>query len=365
MKREFDRKLVLEDGTEYFGYAFGDKTAERVTEIVFNTSMVGYQEIISDPSCLNQTVVMTYPLIGNYGTADEDFESRNPNIGGLVVREYNNTPSNFRYTKTLSEILEEHHIPGISGIDTRKLTRFIRDNGSCRSIITSVETPTEKAVHMMKTAPVRHDEVSQVSCKKRWYSRTYRHKYSVVVVDFGVPLSMIRNLTARGCNITVVPWDTSAEEIIAMAPDGILLSDGPGDPTDIPGAAELVKKLTGSAPIVGVGLGCQLISLAYGAKTYKMSCGHRGPNHPVRNLSNDRIEIVSQNHGYSIEADSVYGTGLEVTHVDVLDNTVEAVESKADGVFGVLFYPESSSATEECPCAFDKFVSMMEDKINA
>jgi len=365
MKRIFDRKIVLEDGSEYYGYAFGDKTVERVTDIVFNTSMVGYQEIISDPSCINQTVVMTYPLIGNYGTADDDFESRTPNIGGLVVREYNDTPSNFRYTKTLSEIFEENKIPGIAGVDTRMLTCKIRDNGSCRVLITAPETPVEKALEIIKNTPEFKDEVKTVSCKKRWYSRTSNHKYSVVVVDYGVSISMIKNLTARGCNITVVPYDTTAEEIIAMSPDSVVLSDGPGNPEELPEIAETVKKLIGKMPVVGVGLGCQLICIAYGAKTCKLPCGHRGSNRPVRKVENGRIEVVSQNHGYTVDDKSDEGTKIKVTYRDVLDNSVEGVENTEDRVFGVMFYPDSTTATAEFPCAFDKLVNMMEEKTNA
>ena len=217
---EYNRKLVMEDGAEYYGTGFG-YMGDAVCEIVFNTSMVGYQEIISDPSYTYQAVVMTYPLIGNYGTADEDYETKIPTIGGLIVREYNDLPSNFRYTKTLSEVMEEYKIPGLAGIDTRKLTRSIRDLGSRRGIITNADTPTDDALKKIKSTPVPHDAVAHVSCKKRRYSRTANAKYSVVAIDCGIKLNIIRSLNARGCNVTVMPYNTSAAEVEKMKPDGI------------------------------------------------------------------------------------------------------------------------------------------------
>ena len=365
MAREYDRKIILENGEEYYGYGFGEKT-ERVCEIVFNTSMVGYQEIVSDPSYTYQMVVMTYPLIGNYGIADDDFETKIPTIGGLIVREYNDNPSNFRYTKTLSEILEENHIPGISGVDTRKITRSIRNYGSRRVLITDVDTTLEQGLEIIKNTPVPHDAVSKVSCKKRWYSRTSNHKFNVVAVDCGIKLNIIRSLNARGCNVTVVPYNTSAEDILNMKPDGIFLSNGPGDPEDVTPVIELVKNLRGKKPIFGICLGHQMISLAYGAKTYKLKFGHRGGNHPVKNLETNKIEITSQNHSYAVDLDSINGTGLVATHINLLDNTVEGVECKADKVFSVQYHPESAPGPQDSAYLFDKFIeNMMEDKENA
>ena len=248
---EFTRKLVLEDGAEYYGTGFG-YGGDAVCEIVFNTSMVGYQEIISDPSYTYQAVVMTYPLIGNYGIADEDYETKIPTIGGLIVREYNDLPSNFRYTKTLSEVMEEYKIPGLAGVDTRKLTRSIRDIGSRCGVITDADTPTDKAIEMIKNSPVPHDAVAKVSCKKRWYSRTANAKYNVVAIDCGIKLNIIRSLNARGCNVTVMPYNTSAAEVEKMKPDGIFLSNGPGDPEDVIPVIDLVKKLRGKYPIFGI-----------------------------------------------------------------------------------------------------------------
>lgn len=353
------KKIVLEDGSEYFGYSFGCD-CERVCEIVFNTSMVGYQEIISDPSYTYQAVVMTYPLIGNYGIADEDYETRVPTIGGFIVREYNDLPSNFRYTKTLSEVMEEYRVPGVSGIDTRKLARSIRDLGSRRVLITDAETPVETALETIKNTPVPHDAVSRVSCKKRWYSRTANAKYNVVAIDCGIKLNIIRSLNARGCNVTVMPFDTPAEEVIKMKPDGIFLSNGPGDPEDVTPVIELVKSLKGKYPIFGICLGHQMISLALGAKTYKLKFGHRGGNHPVKNLETGKIEITSQNHSYAVDGESLAGTGLKITHINILDNTVEGVSDEKNRIFSVQYHPESAPGPQDSAYLFDRFIALME-----
>ena len=360
MAKGFNRKIVLEDGSEYYGYGFGGE-CPRVCELVFNTSMVGYQEIVSDPSYTDQIVVMTYPLIGNYGTADDDFETKTPTIGGLVVREYNDNPSNFRYTKTLSEILEENHIPALAGVDTRLLARSIRDYGSRKVLICDAEMPKEEAVAMLTATDLPHDQVSRVSCKKRWYSRTSNHKFDVVAVDCGIKLNIIRSLNQRGCNVTVVPYDTPASVIEGMKPDGIFLSNGPGDPEDVQPVIDLVRQLRGKYPICGICLGHQMISLAYGAKTYKLKFGHRGGNHPVKNLKTGKIEITSQNHSYAVDADSMKGTGLEVTHVNLLDNTVEGLSCPADHVFSVQYHPESAPGPQDSGYLFDQFIEMMKE----
>lgn len=360
MSPEPDRKLVFADGTEYYGYGFGCD-CDRVCEVVFNTSPVGYQEIISDPSYTYQAVVMTYPLIGNYGIADEDFETKIPTVGGLIVREYNDSPSNFRCTKTLSEVMEEYKIPGISGVDTRKLTRSIRDRGTRRALITSASTPVGEALEVLEAVKAPRDAVSRVSCRKRWYARTSGAAYSVVAVDFGIKLNIIRSLNRRGCNVTVVPYDTPAEEIIKMRPDGVFLSNGPGDPQDVPGAVELINMLKGRYPMFGICLGHQLIGLACGAETYKLKFGHRGGNHPVKNLTNGRVEITSQNHSYAVNRDSLSGTGLEITHINLLDNTIEGMECAADRVFSVQYHPESAPGPQDSAYLFDKFVSLMKE----
>ena len=357
------KKLVLEDGGIYNGFGFG-YDCERVFEIVFNTSMVGYQEIVSDPSYTDQGVVMTYPLIGNYGTTDEDYETKVPTIGGLIVREYNDSPSNFRYTKTLCEVMEEYHIPGIFGIDTRKLTRSIRDFGQRRGIIVDADVPTELALKKIADTPVPHDAVKRVSSKKKWYSKTANANYSVVAVDCGIKLNIIRSLNDRGCNVTVVPFNTPAEEIEKMRPDGIFLSNGPGDPEDVTEVINLVKGLKGKYPIFGICLGHQMISLAYGAKTYKLKFGHRGGNHPVKNLKTGRVEITSQNHSYAVDLESLNNTRLEATHINLLDNTVEGVECAEDNVFSVQYHPESAPGPQDSAYLFDKFIDIIKEVKN-
>ena len=360
MIRSYDCKIVLEDGQEYPGYRFGART-DRVCEIVFNTSMVGYQEIVSDPSYTGQMVVMTYPIIGNYGITDEDFETKLPTLGALAVREYNDIPSNFRYTKTLSEILEDYGVPAIEGVDTRKLTRSIRDHGSRKALLTDIGVPTAQAVERLNAEELRRDQVAQVSCKKRWYARTSNHRFSVVAVDCGIKLNIVRSLNARGCNVTVVPYDTPWEVISDMEPDGVFLSNGPGDPEDVKPVIELVRALRGTVPIFGICLGHQMIALACGGRTYKLKFGHRGGNHPVKDLSTGRLEITSQNHSYAVDGDSLAGTGLEVTHVNLLDNTVEGLACPEDRIFSVQYHPESAPGPQDSGYLFDRFIAMMEE----
>jgi carbamoyl-phosphate synthase small subunit len=296
---------------------------------------------------------MTYPLIGNYGIADEDFETKTPTIGGLIVRDYNDMPSNFRYTKTLEEEMLDHHIPGIEGIDTRKLTRCIRDNGTMKAILTDVSTSKEEALKKIAEYEIPTNAVEKVSCKKRWYSRTPNMKYNVVAIDCGIKLSLIRTLNSKGCNITVVPYNTSAEEVMKMQPDGIYISDGPGNPEDVKPVIELVKTLKGKCPIIGVGLGCEIIGLAYGAKTYKLKFGHRGCNHSVKSLINNTFRNHLQNHGYAVDADSIEGTDLIVTHVNVFDKTVEGISCEKDNVYGVQYLPSEGSTF------YDRFITLM------
>lgn len=356
--KEFDKKIVLEDGEEYLGYGFG-ANVESINEIVFNTSVVGYQEICSDSSYTYQMVVMTYPLIGNYGITDDDYETNKPTIGGLIVREYNDMPSNFRYTKTLSEYIEENGIPGIQGVDTRKLTRSIRDKGSRKVIITDISTSKEEAIEKMRNYEIPKDAVSKVSCKKRWYSRTANPKFNVVAVDCGIKLNIVRSLNKRGCNVTIVPYNTSFTTIQSLKPDGIFLSNGPGDPENVVEVIDLVKKAKGKYPIFGICLGHQMISLAYGATTYKLKFGHRGGNHPVKNLETGKIEITSQNHSYAVNNESINNTPLKITHINVLDNTIEGVECKEDKVFSVQYHPESAPGPQDSSYLFDKFIEMM------
>jgi len=358
---DMDKKLVLQNGQIYYGYSFGC-SAEAVCEIVFNTSMVGYQEIVSDPSYTGQAVVMTYPLIGNYGITDEDYETKIPTIGALIVREYNDLPSNFRYTKTLSEVMEEYGIPGISGLDTRALTKFIRDFGSCKALLTSADKSDEECMNILKSTELMRDQVSRVSCKKRWYSRTSNHRYNVVAIDCGIKLNIVRELNKRGCNVTVMPWNTDFAQVERMRPDGIFLSNGPGDPEDVPELIDLIKQARGKYPMFGICLGHQLICLSYGAKTYKLKFGHRGGNHPVKNLTDGSVEITSQNHSYAVDLDSVKNTPLTVTHINLLDNTVEGAENPDDKIFSVQYHPESAPGPQDSSYLFDKFIAMMENE---
>ena len=371
----YNKKLILEDGSEYLGYGFGaDK--EAVCEIVFNTSMAGYQEIISDPSYTDQAIVMSYPLIGNYGITDEDFESKMVNLGALIVREVNESPSNFRFTRTLSELLEDSDVPGIYGVDTRKLVRSIRDYGSRKVLITDISTSKEEGLKKLEETELRRDAVDRCSCKKRWYSRTTNHKYSVVAIDCGMKMNIVRELNAHGCNVTVVPYKTSAEEIMKMNPDGLFISNGPGDPEDVPEVIETLKALKGKLPMFGICLGHQLIALAHGAKTYKLKFGHRGGNHPVKDLATGKIEITSQNHSYAVDDSSVEGTSLRVSHINLLDNTVEGMcnydysndaeenststETGEPRVFSVQYHPESAPGPQDSTYLFDRFIRNMQ-----
>ena len=363
MMMDYNKKIILEDGQEYYGYGFGaDKSS--VLEIVFNTSMVGYQEIMSDPSYTYQAVVMTYPLIGNYGMADDDFERDRPTIGGFIVREYNDEPSNFRSSATLGEVMKKFGIPGIYGVDTRKLGRSIRDIGSRKVLITDISTSLEEELKILKNTALPKDAVSFVSCDNITVSPADTEKYHVVAIDCGMKMNIVRSLNKRGCKVTIVPWNTDAKTIMDLSPDGIFISNGPGDPTDVPETVDTIKQLMGKRPIFGICLGHQIISLAKGAKTYKMKFGHRGGNHPVRNLETGKIEITSQNHSYAVEPDSIKETDLTVTHINLLDNTVEGVKCDKDKVFSVQYHPESAPGPQDSAYLFDRFISMMEEERN-
>ena len=359
MAEQMNKKLVLENGMEFPGFGFGaDKDA--IAGLTFNTSMVGYQEIVSENSYYEQMVVMTYPIIGSYGVNDEDNETKNPNIGGLIVRDYNDVPSNFRYTKTLSEAMEEDNIAGIYGLDTRMLTRLIRANGPMKAMITSIDTPKEEALAAIAAWAPTPNPIAKVSCTKRWYARTPNHKYSVVAVDCGIKLSSVKNLNRLGCNVTVVPYNTTAEQVMALQHDGLFIYDGPGNPEEAESVIQLIRDLQGKLPILGVELGHQLVCLANGAKITRMNAGHHGCNHPIRNVDTGRIEMAKQSHNSMLDAASVEGTGLRITHVNVLDGTPEACESTV--------YPTVSAQFDldgDHPL-YEKFIEMMErSKSNA
>ena len=359
-----DRKIILENGSQYLGTGFASKS-DKVVEIVFNTSMVGYQEILSDPSYTDQGVVFTYPLIGNYGMADDDYETETPTVSALIVREYNPEPSNFRSTATLEDVMLRYGIVGISQIDTRKLTREIRNFGSCKALLTSADTSVEDGLKILGNTNMPHDAVSRVSRKKIIPYNVENARFHIVAIDCGMKQNIVRELNRVGCSVTVVPYNTDSETIKSLSPDGVFISNGPGDPTDVPEVISTVKNLRGVCPIFGICLGHQIISLAYGARTYKLKFGHRGGNHPVRNLLTDRVEITSQNHSYAVEADSINDTELTATHINLLDNTVEGVECKKDKVFGVQYHPESAPGPQDSAYLFDRFMDLMEESRNA
>ena len=357
------RKIVLESGQSFIGEAFGaDRDA--LCELVFNTSMAGYQEILSDPSYCDQAVVMTYPLIGNYGMCSDDYETERPAIGAMIVRHDNDQPSNFRASESLGQAMERFGIPGISGIDTRALTRLIRSQGSQKVLITDADTPAEDClVRLNEKLPA--DAVSRVS---RPYMTVYPAqipRFHVAAIDCGMKQNIVRSMNRLGCTVTVLPWNTTAEQISALRPDGVFLSNGPGDPQDVPETIETVRALLGKYPIFGICLGHQILSLAYGARTYKLKFGHRGGNHSVRDLDTGRIEITSQNHSYAVDARSLTATPLQVTHINLLDGTVEGVKCERDGAFSVQYHPESAPGPQDSTYLLDRFIEQMERRGHA
>ena len=360
MKTIKDRKLVLANGMVFEGVGFGSKK-DVIAEIVFNTSMVGYQEILSDSSYCGQIVCMTYPLIGNYGITDDDYESKSIKMSGFVVREYNDFPSNFRATKTLGDVMDENDAAGISNIDTRQLARIIRDQGSQLAMITDINKPTAECVNEIKMRGFEHNQLERVSTKKVWYSRTANPLYTVVAVDCGIKMNIVRKFNKFGCNVTVVPYTSTFEDIMKYQPDGLFISNGPGDPEDAKPVIELVKKCRGVLPIFGICLGHQIIGLAYGAKTYKMKFGHRGANHPVKNLLNGKVEITSQNHSFAIDKNSLEGTGLELTHVNVIDGELEGVRDLKNHVISIQYHPESAAGPEDSEYLFKQFIDLLHD----
>ncbi len=358
MGQRANRKLVLEDGSVYEGYGFGS-TQDKFVELVFNTSMVGYQEILSDLSYTDQAVVMTYPLIGNYGICDDDFESDEPRLSGMIVREYCDRPSNFRCAGTIDEIMKKYDIAGLAGVDTRQITRHIRDKGSCKALITSAQSDTEKAVGSLREWVPATDQVARASTRNVFSIEAPGAKKGdrpVVVIDCGIKKNILRMLTKRNLPLVVVPWDTSAEDIMKYDPCGIFISNGPGDPQCCVPTIETIKQLKGRLPIFGICLGHQMISLAYGADTYKLKFGHRGGNHPVRNIKTGKIEITSQNHSYAVVPESIEGTGLKITHINLLDDTVEGVECEEDMLFSVQYHPESAPGPCDSEYLFDRFM---------
>lgn len=354
--------LVLEDGSVYEGYSFGGET-DTYGEVVFNTSMTGYQEMLTDPSYAGQIVVPTYPLIGNYGTNEQDFESNKIQVRGFVVREECLAPNHYLNAKTLHQYLAESGIPGICGVDTRAITHRLRSAGVMMGMITGDKTP-EQALEELKKLPDYGsiDFVRQVTTKSpyQWLpvSTDKDPLFNIVVLDCGLKYNILRLLSQMGCSITAVPCTMSAEEILNLKPDGILLSPGPGDPALLDYIVATVKQLIGRKPIMGICLGNQLIARAFGGKTFKLKFGHRGGNHPVRDLSNGRVHITAQNHGYAVDPDTLNGE-VEVSHINLNDGTVEGLRHKELPVFSIQYHSEASPGPLDNTYLFEQFIKMI------
>lgn len=364
--------LLLEDGTVFKGKGFGAK-GQKCGEVVFNTSMSGYQEILTDPSYNEQIVTMTYPLIGNYGTNAEDWESRKLFVDGFVVKENCPYASNWRDQQSLDDYLKVNKVVGIEGIDTRQLVRHIRTQGAMRGIISSSETNVKKLQTQLAGYPglVGRDIVQDVTTPKTYAWKTGvkdvltdtetlpKPQFKVVALDFGIKSNILRLLRSHGCKVTVVPAQTTAKAIVAKKPDGVFLSNGPGDPAPVSYAADTVKALLGKVPIFGICLGHQILSLALGGSTYKLKFGHRGANHPVKNLETKQIEITSQNHGFCVDLDSLKDKDVKLTHINLNDNTLEGLRCDKLKAFSVQYHPEASPGPHDSAYLFETFIDFM------
>lgn len=366
--------LVLADGKIYKGEHFGSE-GEVEAEIVFNTSMSGYQEIITDPSYCGQMVVMTYPLIGNYGVNPEDFESDRPHLSGFIIKELSKVQSNWRSRGSLEEFLKETNVFGIQGIDTRALTRRIREKGAQQAILSTDTSDPQRLIEKVRKSPglIGRDLVKEVTCKNaydwnesEWTIQSGKTKlkevkdrpYNVLVYDFGVKRNILRKLTRAGCKVRVVPANTPADEVLATRPDGIFLSNGPGDPAAVPYAIDNVKTILGKVPVFGICLGHQILSLALKGKTYKLRFGHHGGNQPVLDVKSGKIEITSQNHGFAVEQNS-FDSDVDITFLNLNDDTVEGIQHKSWPVFSVQYHPEASPGPHDSEHLFYKFVNLM------
>ncbi|MCS1350650.1 carbamoyl phosphate synthase small subunit [Mechercharimyces sp. CAU 1602] len=349
--------LLLEDGTLFTGESFGAE-GTTVGEVVFNTGMTGYQEVLTDPSYCGQLVAMTYPLIGNYGINRHDMEAMIPHVHAFIVREHADSPHHWQNELPLGAWLQQHGIMGISGIDTRMLTRKLRRHGTMKGRITTADEQIEQMHQQLQQTPLLRDQVARVSTKNLYTIPHYGKR--VVMIDYGAKAGLKRELVKRGCEVIVVPHDTTVDEIERLGPDGIFLSNGPGDPKDVPYAIEVVKEVSQRYPTFGVCLGHQLLALAFGGDTEKMQFGHRGCNHPVTDLATKRTVITSQNHGYAVCADSIETTPLVITHLALNDGSVEGLRHQTLPVFSVQYHPEAAPGPHDSAYLFDQFIEMME-----
>lgn len=379
--------LALEDGMVFEGTACGAE-GERSGEVVFNTGMTGYQEVLTDPSYHGQIVTMTYPQIGNYGVNDEDVESCRPWVAGFVMRESCEIPSNWRHTGSLGEYLRAHDIIGIEGIDTRKLTRHLRTHGAKIGVLSTVDLDAKRLVEKARAAPriVNVDLVQDVTCDRvrEWTGHGYvefdpepsqlaleigptprlaakrdNGRLRVVVLDLGLKLNILRQLHARGCQVIVAPATSTARDILDLQPDGVVISNGPGDPDPITYAICATRDLVGHVPVFGICFGQQILALALGGRTYKLKFGHRGINHPVKNLRTGEVEITTQNHGFCVDPDSLQAGGMEPTHINLNDHTLEGMRHRDLPVFSVQYHPEAGPGPHDARYLFEEFVDDM------
>ena len=351
-------KLILEDGSVYTGELLDSET-RTVGEVVFTTTMTGYQESLTDPSFCGQILTMTYPLIGNYGSAEKFMQSRRSFVRGFVIGELCDAPNNWQAEESLTEFLRENNIPCLYHVDTRAVTRHIRSAGAMKGVIIP-ENMSESEIAALQGEELPHNVVEIVTTPEVYTLETETpNAPHIVAMDFGVKRSILQNINRIGAKVTVVPAHTSAEEVLALNPDGVFLSNGPGDPTDVPKIVEEVRKLAGKKPIFGICLGHQLLALAFGAKTYKMKFGHRGGNQPVKNLKMGKVHISAQNHGYAVDPASLAGTPLVVTHTNVNDDTIEGLRHTELPIFSVQYHPEAAPGPDDNMYLFDEFWDLM------
>ncbi|MFZ7112927.1 MAG: glutamine-hydrolyzing carbamoyl-phosphate synthase small subunit [Desulfatiglandales bacterium] len=370
--------LALEDGTVFRGRSFTGH-GETVGEVVFNTSMSGYQEILTDPSYCGQMVTMTYPLIGNYGINEEDVESDRIQVKALLVKEYQEWPSNWRSQKSLADYLRSHDIPGIEGIDTRALTRHIRVAGAMKAALSTLDQDPDSLVEKARRSPdmIGQDLVRNVTCREPYFWKAGRPvpvqgglasfqwpdepgKWRVAAMDFGVKYNILRSMEKKGCSILVLPADADSDTIERLAPQGLLLSNGPGDPAAVTYAVETIRNQIDRRPIFGICLGHQLVGLALGGRTYKLKFGHRGANQPVKDLTTGKVEITSQNHGFCVDMASLKNIDVDLSHINLNDNTLEGLRHRKTPLFSVQYHPEASPGPHDAAYLFDRFIDMME-----